>query len=123
MPTPVVYDGRLYVLRDNGTLFCYDARTGQEHYKVRVGKGGTGFSASPVAAAGKIYLSSEMGDVFVVAAGSDFELLATNSTGGVTMATPAISGGEIYFRTRDSLIAVGEVDGAVESTERQNAGE
>jgi outer membrane protein assembly factor BamB len=107
MPTPIVYGDLLYVLRDNGTFFCYDARTGEERYKVRLGKGNTGFSASPVAGDGKIFLSSEMGDVYVIASGPEFEQLAVNSTGEVTMATPAISQGVLYFRTRQHLIAVG----------------
>lgn len=111
MPTPIVYGDYLFVLRDNGTFFCYDARTGEEQYKVRLGKGNTGFSASPVAADGKIYLTSEMGDVFVVRAGNSYELLAESSTGEVTMATPAISEGVLYFRTRKHLVAIGpEVD-------------
>ncbi len=107
MPTPIVVGGELYVLRDNGTFFCYDARSGEEHYKVRLGTGNTGFSASPVAADGKIYLTSEMGDVYVVGAGTDYELLAQASTGEVTMATPAISAGVLYFRTREHLLAIG----------------
>ena len=111
MPTPIVYGDLLYVLRDNGTLFCYDARTGQEHYKVRLGKGNTGFSASPVAADGKIYLTSEMGDVYVVRSGSEYELLGQGSTGEVTMATPAISEGVLYFRTREHLLAIGLATG------------
>lgn len=107
MPTPIVYGELLYVLRDNGTFFCYDARTGEERYKVRLGKGNTGFSASAVAGDGKVFLTSEMGDVFVVAAGANFEQLAQNPTGEVVMATPAISEGVLYFRTRQHLIAVG----------------
>jgi len=108
MPTPVVYGDHLYVLRDNGTFFCYDARSGEEKYKVRLGKGNTGFSASSVAADGKIYVTSEEGDVFVIEAGPEYELLAENSLDEVTMATPAISKGVFYFRTRGHLVAVGE---------------
>ena len=107
MPTPIVYGDHLFVLRNNGTFFCYDARTGEEQYKVRLGKGNTGFSASPVAADGKIYLTSEMGDVYVVKAGAEYKLLAESSTGEVTMATPAISEGVLYFRTREHLVAIG----------------
>jgi outer membrane protein assembly factor BamB len=76
----------LYVLGNNGVLTVYDVRTGQRAYQQRVGGGGS-FSASPVAADGKIYLSSEDGDVFVVKAGSTYELLATNPVGEVVMAT------------------------------------
>lgn len=107
MPTPLVYEDHLYVLRDNGALFCYDARTGEEMYRERLGQGTTGFSASPIAADGKLYLTSELGDVFVVRAGPAFELLAENALHEVSMATPAISEGTIYFRTRQHLLAVG----------------
>ena len=66
------------------------------------------FSASPVATDGKLYFSSEDGDVFVVRAGPKFELLATNVMGQPVMATPAISDGLLIFRTKDSVYAVGE---------------
>lgn len=106
MPTPIVYGPQLYVLRDNGTFFSYDASTGEEKYRVRLGEGSTGFSASPVAADGKLYVTSEVGDVYVIKAGSNFELLGKSSLGEVAMATPAISEGTIYFRTRNHIIAV-----------------
>jgi outer membrane protein assembly factor BamB len=106
IPTPLVYGDYLYSCRDNGVLFCYRARTGERLYQQRLGRGGTGFSASPVAADGKLYVTSEEGDVYVVKAGSEFELLAKNPLGEVTMATPAISEGTLYFRTRTHLVAV-----------------
>ncbi len=69
-------------------------------------------SARPsVAADGKLYYTSETGDVFVVRTGPTFELLAVNSMDEVTMATPAISEGTIYFRTRSHLVAVGSNKG------------
>ena len=80
MPTPIVYQGQLYLLGGNGVLGAYDVQSGQLIYRQRVGMGGS-FSASPVATDGKLYLSSEDGDVFVVKAGRTFELLATNSIG------------------------------------------
>jgi outer membrane protein assembly factor BamB len=64
IPTPVIYKDQLYVLGINGVLTVYDVRNGQRVYQQRVGNGGS-FSASPVAADGKIYLASEDGDVFV----------------------------------------------------------
>ncbi|HRC85146.1 MAG TPA: hypothetical protein PK413_06015, partial [Thermoanaerobaculia bacterium] len=72
----------------------------------RIPHRGAGFSASPVAADGKLYLSSEDGDVFVVRAGPTFELLATNPMGEALMATPAISEGTLYLRGRSHLFAV-----------------
>src|SRR5262249_30523263 len=106
IPTPIVYRGYLYTLHNDGRLSCYDAKTGSLVYRERVRRGGS-FSASPVAADGRLYFTSEEGEVFVVKAGPRFELLATNATGDVTMATPAISEGLIIFRTLRQLIAVG----------------
>lgn len=107
IPTPLVYRGHLYTLGNNGRLSCYDARTGELRYRARVGPG-SGFSASPVAADGRLYLTGEDGDVFVVKAGPQFELLRTNKIGEVTMATPAISDGLMVFRTLKQVVAVGE---------------
>ena len=108
MQTPIVYGDYLYVCRDNGVLSCLDARTGELQYKTRVGSGGSGFSSSPVASDGRIYFTSELGDVHVVRAGPEFEELAVNELGEIHMSTPAISEGVIFFRTRGHVIAVGE---------------
>ena len=108
MPTPLVYRGLLYVLANNGVLDAYDLRTGEEVYRQRLPTVGSGFSASPVAADGKLYLSNEDGEVLVVAAGRKFEHVATNSMGELLMATPALSEGVIYVRTAKSLFAVGQ---------------
>lgn len=107
MPTPLVYDGILYVLANNGLLDAYDLRTGDEVYRQRLPLVGSGFSASPVAADGKLYLSNEDGEMLVVAAGRKFEHLATNSMGELLMATPALSEGMMYVRSSQSLFAVG----------------
>jgi outer membrane protein assembly factor BamB len=106
IPTPLAYRGQLYTLHNDGRLSCYDAKTGALVYRERVRPGGS-FSASPVAADGRLYFTSEEGEVFVVRAGPKFELLATNATGGITMATPAISDGLIIFRTLKNVVAVG----------------
>jgi outer membrane protein assembly factor BamB len=107
MPTPLVYDGVLYVLANNGLLDAYDLRTGEEVYRQRLPLVGSGFSASPVAADGKLYLSNEDGEILVIAAGRKFESLATNSMGELLMATPALSEGVMYVRASQSLFAVG----------------
>jgi outer membrane protein assembly factor BamB len=106
MQTPLVYRGLLYNCRDNGVLSVYDARTGVRHYQQRLAEGRTGFTASPVASGGRVYFTSEDGDVHVIKAGTSFELLATNSLGEVAMATPAISDGVIFFRTRGHVVAI-----------------
>lgn len=106
IPTPVIYGDHLYVLQVNGVLAAYDVRTGQRVYQERVAGGGS-FSASPVAADGKLYLTSEDGDIHVVKAGAKYELLGTNAMGQVIMATPAISNGVIYVRGLKDVFAVG----------------
>ena len=108
MQTPIVYGDILYVCRDNGVLSAFDVKTGTRHYQARLGDGKTGFSASPVAANGRLYFTSEDGDVHVVKAGPVFEMLGKNPLGEVAMATPAISDGTLIFRTRNHLVAVGE---------------
>jgi outer membrane protein assembly factor BamB len=107
MQTPLVYQGYLYVCRDNGVLSVYDAATGERKYQQRLADGKTGFTASAVAADGKLYYTSEEGGVYVIKAGPVFEQLAENSLGEIAMATPAISEGTLFFRTRGHLVAVG----------------
>lgn len=108
MQTPLVYGDYLYSSRDNGALTCYVAKTGEVAYQERLGSGRTGFTASPVAADGKLYFTSETGDVHVIAAGKEFELLSVNPLGEICMATPAISEGTLFFRTQKHVVAVGE---------------
>lgn len=107
MPTPLAYDGILYVLANNGVFDAYDVKTGTEFYRQRMPEIGSGFSASPVAADGKIYVSSEDGEIFVLAAGTAFKHIATNSMGQLLMATPAFSEGVMYVRSAQSLFAIG----------------
>jgi outer membrane protein assembly factor BamB len=106
MQTPLVYGDALYVCKDNGVLSVFDVKTGQRHYQARLADGRTGFSASPVASNGRLYFTSEEGDVYVIKAGTTFEQLAVNPLGEVAMATPAISDGVMFFRTRNHLVAV-----------------
>ena len=108
MPTPIVYGELLYTCSNQGVLTAYNAKTGERVYQERLGGTGGAFTASPVASDGKIYLSSEDGDVFVVKAGPKYELLAKNPVGEVMMATPAISDGLVIVRTISHLFAFGE---------------
>jgi outer membrane protein assembly factor BamB len=107
MPTPLAYKGILYVLANNGQFDAYDLQTGREIYRQRLSTIGNGFSASPVAADGKIYLSNEDGDIVVVAAGPKFEQIGVNPLGELVMASPALSRGVMYVRTVRSLFAIG----------------
>jgi outer membrane protein assembly factor BamB len=104
--TPVVHEGILYALTDNGILSAYEAKSGTRIYQQRVSPEAAGFSASPIVAGGRLYLTSEEGDIFVVKAGRTFELLATNRMGEVTMATPVPSGNTLFVRTLTQLVAI-----------------
>jgi outer membrane protein assembly factor BamB len=105
--SPVLYDGRLYVLTDSGMLSAFDAKTGKPFYQqVRLPKP-YNFKASPVGVNGKLYLASENEDVIVVKMGDTFEVLATNTlTDEQFIATPAVANGEIYLRGRNTLYAI-----------------
>jgi outer membrane protein assembly factor BamB len=107
MPTPLAYRGLLYVLANNGVFDAYDIATGKEIYRQRLPVVGSGYSASPVAADGKIYLSSEDGEILVVEAGSAFKHIATNAINETLMATPALSEGVMYVRGAHTLFAIG----------------
>ena len=85
----------------------YDVVTGKQIYQERLGGTGGAFSASPVAGDGKVYFSSEDGDIFVVKAGPRYELLAKNSIGEVVMATPALSDGLLIVRGLKHVHAIG----------------
>jgi len=103
--TPLVYRENLYVMGNTGILTVYRAKTGEKLYTQRLGTGGY-FTASPVAGGGKIYFTSEDGDVFVVKTGDEYELLGENHFGDVAMATPAISGRSLLYRTQHYLYAL-----------------
>jgi outer membrane protein assembly factor BamB len=107
MPTPIAYGDQLYVLANQGLFDAYALATGAEVYRQRIPHGGSGFSASPVASDGRLFLPGEDGDVFVVRAGPTFELIARNAFGEPIMATPAIAGGVMLVRTEKQLVAVG----------------
>ena len=108
MPTPIAYQGILYVLNNDGIFDAYDLKTGAEIYRQRIEPVGSGFSASPVIADGRIYLPGEDGDIVVVAAGREFKKLGAYSIGELLMATPAISDGVLYVRGMSSLFAIGK---------------
>jgi len=106
--TPVVVGENLYACYDTGVLTCFDAVSGEIHYKERLGSGGGGYSASPVSDGTHIYFAAETGKVFVVPANEKFSIAAENQLGDNCLATPAISDGILFFRTQHKLIAVKE---------------
>ncbi len=107
MQTPLVYGDYLYNVAGNGVITCYKALTGEVMYVENL-RPGTGLSASAVASDGKIYISSEKGDVFVVKAGPEFMLLAKNEMDEIIMATPGISKETLFIRTLSFIYAVTE---------------
>jgi outer membrane protein assembly factor BamB len=105
MVSPVLYRDHLYVTKTNGAFNVFNARSGERVHQGRLGTGGTAFTAATIAGDGKIYFANEDGDTYVMQAGT-FEILATNPSGGIIMATPAISEGVVYVRTHNRVIAV-----------------
>ena len=105
-----VYRGIVYIVRYNGVLSAFDAKTGEVRYQQRLAEGKSAFTSSPVASDGKIYLASEEGHVYVIRAWPSFEVIAENDMGVVVLATPAISEGVMIYRTQGHVIAVaGEI--------------
>jgi outer membrane protein assembly factor BamB len=104
IPSPLLYRGRLYTVQDGGLLRCLDPETGREFYRERLGPLGR-YSASPIAADGRIYLVSATGTVVVAMAGDTFQKLAQSSLGEPVMATPALVGDRIYLRSGKHLWA------------------
>lgn len=106
--SPIVVGDYLFTCRGNGTLSCYQATTGTRLYRKRLGKGTTGFTASPVAVNGLLLITSEEGTVYTIKAGPEFEQIAQNEMQDICMASPAISNGVLYVRTKSHLYAIGQ---------------
>ena len=104
-PTPILHGPYFYTCSNAGIVTCYDAATGKEIYKKRIG--GESYTASPVAADGRLSFTSEQGEVRVVKAGPEMELLAVNPLDEYVMATPAISNGTLFVRSQHFLFALG----------------
>ena len=107
MQTPLLYGGLGYFCFDNGVLSVYELASGRRLYQQRLGSGNAGFSSSPVAADGLLYITNEEGHTYVLALGREYKLLAENDLGETVMATPAISAGMLLVRGRSQLYAIG----------------
>jgi outer membrane protein assembly factor BamB len=107
MCTPLAYRGLVYIVKYNGILTVFDAKTGDRKYQERLAGGTSAFTASPIANDGKVYLANEDGQVFVIKAGPTYELVSLNDMGTSVLATPAISEGRLLFRTQQHLISIG----------------
>jgi outer membrane protein assembly factor BamB len=106
VPTPVTDGTYVYVVNDRGITFCLDARTGKEIYGRERLRPGT-YSGSPVLADSKIYVTNEDGVTSVFKAGPAFELLAENEFDDYTLSSPAVSDGQLFFRTAKFLWCIG----------------
>ena len=107
IPSPIVYGDHLFTLNNNGVLTAYEARTGKRAFRGRVGTGGT-FTASPIAADGRLFVSSEDGEVYVLTAGPGLAQIAKNDMKEVIVATPAIADGMLIVRTLGHVYAIGQ---------------
>ncbi|MFH1000874.1 MAG: PQQ-binding-like beta-propeller repeat protein [Bacteroidota bacterium] len=105
MQTMLLYNGLLYNFGWNGSVNCYDAQSGELIYKEKLGEVKS-FTASAVAADGKIYIPDDDGNVYIVQAGKVFKLIATYPLNDICMVSPSITENIIFFRTQSKLIAV-----------------
>ena len=104
-PSPIVVGDELFFVSDSGVASCLDARTGKVHWSERLGGA---FSASPVAAEGRVYFLNEEGTCYVVAADTEYKLLATNELGERTFASPAVADGALFLRSESSVWRIGK---------------
>jgi outer membrane protein assembly factor BamB len=108
IPSPLLFDGVLYVLKNGGILTAFDPSTGEVWKTGRVRGALGGYSASPVAAEGRLFLVSEDGKIAVMKAGRDWDVLSVSDLGEGSFATPALSAGRIYVRTDEALYCFGK---------------
>ena len=107
LPTHVAYDGGIYALTETGILTRFDAKTGEQTYKTRLGEAAqTFFTTSPWAYNGKLFCLDEEGKTFVVAAGKEFKLLHVNALDEMAQATPALVGERLLIRTESRLYSI-----------------
>ena len=108
VPSPILYDGYLYLMNDQGVLTCVEPETGKIVYEGgRVPVATKFYGASPVAFDGKILLTSDDGDTFVIKAGPKHEVLATNSLGEPCRTSIAIAGSKLFIRGEKHLFCIG----------------
>ena len=108
LPTPVAFEGGIYVLNEVGILTRFDAKTGKLSYKTRIVSDGTAgnFTTSPWAYKGMVFCLSEEGKTYVVQAGEEFKLLHTNTIEEMSMASPAMVGDRLLLRTDAKLYSI-----------------
>jgi outer membrane protein assembly factor BamB len=108
VPTPVSDGTHLFVLNDGGLMSCYEPKTGKAFYEKQRLPAGT-YSASPLLADGKIYVTSEKGRTTVLAAGPEFKVLSENPLDDdYTLSSIAVSGKQLFIRTSSHLYCIGK---------------
>lgn len=110
VPSPLCYEGRIYMVTNGGLASCLDAQTGRVLYQEERLDALGDYYSSPVAAAGKICATSQSGVVVVYRAGDTLDVLARNALDEAVLATPAIVEGTLYVRTKSRLYAFGFVE-------------
>jgi hypothetical protein len=105
MPSPLLVGDELCIVSDSGIVTCFDAHTGEEHWRERIGGN---HSASPLSADGRIYFFNREGDATVIRPGKQFEVLAENHLDGQFMASAAIAGQALILRTDTHLYRIEE---------------
>ena len=108
VPTPIAYQGKVYICNDRGKFSCLDINTGEQLWSQQLPKGRGGFSASPILADGHFYLAREDGTTFVLDNNESGKLLATNKLDGFVTATPVFADGQILLRTFEHLYCIGQ---------------
>jgi len=106
--SPLFYRGRVYAINDNGVMQVFEAATGKELYKARVGGVGNTFSSSPFASNGRIYAVNEDGDTIVFQAGDEYVEVGRNSLGEMSLASPAADATSLFLRTQTKLYRLTE---------------
>jgi outer membrane protein assembly factor BamB len=105
-PSPLVHQGRVYLVHDTGTMLVLAANTGKEIYRARVGGVGHTFSASPIATATRLYFPDEEGVTIVLRAGDSYNEISQNDLGAMMLASPAVSGNTLFLRTEKKLYRI-----------------
>jgi outer membrane protein assembly factor BamB len=107
MQTPIIVGDFLYGCVDNGVVTCFEAKSGAIRYSERLGNGSEGFTASAVSDGRNLYITSEVGNVYVIPANGSFSVAATNTLNETCLSTAAVSDGTLFYRTRHELVAIG----------------
>ena len=114
IPNTILYGDYLYFMTDAGLLTCLDAMTGKPQYESKRFPTPGRFAGAPVAFDGKLLITSQDGETYVVKAGPEYELLGTNALGEGVIASLAIAGDSIYIRSEKNLYRIRQAGGVIQ---------